>query len=213
MRNGSIDMRLFVEHVRSFPVDVECVFEVGSQDAKDAIFFKQEFPAAEVYAIEALEANYDLFKDVEGIVPINAVVTNYDGKTVFYVKDVNGVHSVLDRGAEYGKTTVELPCFTLRTLCDGLGISSVDVMKIDVEGLTYEVLDGMGELLDSVKILHIETESFPFFRGQRLHDEVCEFMFSSGFVLVDAARTKINRHVPDGFQIDSVWLRGKREKK
>src|SRR5690606_6974791 len=37
---------------------------------------------------------------------------------------------------------------------------AVDIMKIDVEGKSLEVLEGLGEALRQIKVLHIETEEW-----------------------------------------------------
>lgn len=43
-------------------------------------------------------------------------------------------------------------------------------MKVDIEGATYDILFDMSNnnILNDVKLLHIERESFPYFEGQKL---------------------------------------------
>lgn len=68
----------------------------------------------------------------------------------------------------------------------------------------------MGSILNTIKIMHIETESYPFFKGQRLHDEVINFLTENGFTLIDITSVEI---VDTNQQHDSVWINNKYLKK
>ena len=85
---------------------------------------------------------------------------------------------------------------------DSLNLPGLDYMKIDVEGATYEILNSMGNMLKTIKIMHIETESYPFFKNQKLHDVVDNFLTEKGFTMVDISYANIS----DGYQHDSVWV-------
>jgi hypothetical protein len=63
----------------------------------------------------------------------------------------------------------------------------------------------MSEMLDTIKIMHIETESYPFFKGQKLHDEVADYLTNKDFTMVDMTSVNIN----NGQQYDSVWINNK----
>ena len=76
------------------------------------------------------------------------------------------------------------------------------MIKIDVEGATYEILNSMGDILKTIKIMHIETESYPFFKNQKLHDVVADYLSEKGFSMIDMTRVMI----ADGYQHDSVWV-------
>jgi hypothetical protein len=76
------------------------------------------------------------------------------------------------------------------------------LVKIDVEGATYQILESMENMLKTIKIMHIETESYPFFQGQILDDEVVNFLTKNNFMLIDKTSVTINI----GQQHDSVWI-------
>jgi len=159
-----------------------------------------------VYCIEGLPDNYNTYlKNLTNITPINIVIADYDGEITYHKKNVNGIHGILNRGDEYGTETITLKCKTIKTLCNDYNIQSIDFVKIDVEGATYEILNGMSEMLDTIKIMHIETESYPFFKGQKLHDEVADYLTNKDFTMVDMTSVNIN----NGQQYDSVWINNK----
>ena len=166
-----------------------------------------KFPNAAVYAIEGLPDNYNTYmKNLSGITCIEAVINNYDGNTKYHVKDINGIHGIFDRGAVYGTKIIELPCYKLKTLCDTYGVTKIDMMKIDVEGATYEILLSMGDMLADVKIMHIEAETYEYFKNQTLLDEVFRFLTEKNFESIEVTYVHINSN---GKQSDSVWINKK----
>lgn len=183
------------------------IMEIGALDGKDSAKFKDRYPHANVYTIEGLPDNYEEFLTGRtDIIPINIVMTDYDGVVDYHKKEVNGIHGIFNRGDKYGTDKLEgVPCKTFETVCAEYGIDGVDFVKIDVEGATYEVINGMGGEIEKIKIMHIETESHPFFEGQKLHDEVCELLESKGFKLLELTEVIIE----GGKQHDSVWINEK----
>ncbi len=203
-----INMTEFVEITKKFfnEKDIKNIIEIGSLNGNDALFFKTCFPESNVYCIEGLPDNYNTYlKNLTNITPINIVIADYDGEITYHKKNVNGIHGILNRGDEYGTETITLECKTIKTLCNDYNIQSIDFVKIDVEGATYEILNGMSEMLDTIKIMHIETESYPFFKGQKLHDEVADYLTNKDFTMVDMTSVNIN----NGQQYDSVWVNNK----
>jgi len=194
----------FVAHALDLKMPLPVIFEVGSMDGADAFYFKSVFPNSKVIAIEALPENCLVMAGKPGIVVINTVINNYDGQTLFHRKNINGIHSIFDRGEEYGTDIAVIPCKRLDTLCKELDITAIDMIKIDVEGASMEILEGMGDLLSTIKIMHIETESHEFFAKQRLHADVVRTLSESGMEMIDITSGEIYSGC---YQYDSVWVR------
>jgi FkbM family methyltransferase len=202
---SSIDMNRFIALAKKHCDVVDTIFEIGSLNGEDSLLFKRNFPTADVYAFEGLPENYNLYiENFSKINSFNKVIFNYDGDIIFHKKNINGIHGVFDRGSLYGTDIVNLNCYRLDSVCDDLSIDHIDMIKIDVEGATYEVLEGMGKLLSTVKIMHIETEDYPFFKGQKLDDEVKEFLLEHKFSIIDKSSCLIS---DNNFQFDSVWVK------
>jgi FkbM family methyltransferase len=194
--------------------DILNILEIGALDGKDSVLFKQSFPDANAVCIEGLLENFEENKvnlSSAGVRSVHAIVTDYDGVIDFYKKAINGIHGIFNRGDQYGTEIVKsVPCSRIETLCKELNIDQPDMVKLDVEGASYEVLVGFGALLSGVKTIHLETETYPFFKGQRLHDEVARLMTDSGFMMVDSTSVDITK---DGKQMDSVWVNNRLSKK
>jgi len=202
----SIDMPRFVQLVNdNFPPDdIQNIVEVGSLNGVDAVYFKTCFPHADVTAYEGLKEHWEAVTP-EGITWLNMVIASYDGEVTYHVKNFNeemttGIHGIYDRGKIYGTETRLVPCHRL----DSVSSKPIDMMKIDVEGATFDVFEGMGSLLDTVKIMHIETETVPFFSGQKmLHDGVCNYLVGKGFTCLEQRGARIQ----NGTQFDTVWIK------
>lgn len=82
------------------------------------------------------------------------------------------------------------------TLDDLVGDEKIDIMKIDVEGHSIEVLNGFEQRLKQVKVFHIETE-----RWTDSNVKVKAFMTARGFTMVDETEQY-------GGMPDQTWVRG-----
>ena len=188
--------------------DIKTIFEIGALDGKDSLFFKSVYPEANIYCFEGLPENYETYHNgLLNINHINMVLTDYNGVIDFHKKRINGIHSIFNRGDEYGtKILKNLSCSRVDTICEKLKIISIDMVKIDVEGATHQDLSGFGDMLKNTKIMHIETETYPFFKGQKLHDEVVKFLTDNNFTMIEISGVDITHN---GKQFDSVWVNNK----
>lgn len=198
-----ITMAMFIDDLRRLGIPADTIWDIGSRDGQDALRLLQAFPGAAVTAFEAHPEEYARHRGVaRWITWVNAAVYSHDGEVEFFPKAINsGIHSIRDRGAEFGTGSMRVACTRVDTYVRDTPASIPDVVKIDVEGCTYEVLCSFGDLLESVRALHIETEEEQYFAGQHLQEEVFALLRGRGFVMVTYSTT------PGSNQHDSVWIR------
>ena len=61
-----------------------------------------------------------------------------------------------------------------------------DIIKIDVQGLAFQVLKGMGdEFISDSLFFEIEVEYNEMYKGERLFPEIYNLMYENGFILID----------------------------
>lgn len=80
------------------------------------------------------------------------------------------------------------------------------LLKVDVEGAELEVLEGAGELLNTIETAVVEVNTAPVFVGQPTFREIDELLTGAGLVLesqADVFRAPGGRVV----QFDGVWRR------
>lgn len=170
------------------------IIDIGTRDGDDAEYFREKLNGKEVYAFDANPvAVEETKKRYPDFAVIGRAVSNYDGTTKFSQiisedKDLEGcssivrIHDVENRGTS---VEIEVPAIRMDTFLKGLGIKEVDVIKVDTEGFSFEVIDGMGDYVRNVKLFHLETETFARHDGHKNNLEVKAFMESKGFELVD----------------------------
>jgi hypothetical protein len=61
----------------------------------------------------------------------------------------------------------------------------LDLVKVDVEGFTWEVLNGFGLRLRDVKMFHLETDHIKTQPNHKSPEEIAAFMEANDFFLVD----------------------------
>ena len=60
-------------------------------------------------------------------------------------------------------------------------LPEMNTLVVDVQGMDYEVLQGMGDELGNFDVLMVEVSSEPVYEGQRLAHEVDELLRGRGF--------------------------------
>lgn len=181
--------------------DMRMILDIGAMDGGDAAELQRLFPRAEVCAIEGLRENYTTYLQYRrDIRCFHAVIGARDGTVEFFEKEWQGLHGMYERicpPATVGKCMER--CYRLDTFLRLNNITQPDLMKIDVEGATYDVLIGSGQALDAVRVLQIEAETKEWFRGQVLEDRIVAFLESRSF------RRVFRMQCCEG-QYDSVFL-------
>jgi FkbM family methyltransferase len=183
------------------------VWEVGSRDGKDATELARRIYRGEQSwfwtksTVVALEPNPDQVKIIKANYPeievLEVAASNFKGSAPFmvYHGDDGAVgSSSLDLHWKYDLEghQITVDCDTLANL---IGDDQIDIMKIDTEGHSVEVLEGLGDKLKQVKVFHIETEKWT-----DSNIKVKAYMMSHGFTLVDETEQY-------GGMPDQVWVR------
>lgn len=179
------------------------IFEIGAREANDSVKLKECFLDAEVYAFEAHPECFKKHsKDVvnKNIKYFNIGMWNSEVDLIFYDKNIDsGISSFRNRGDQYGTDTFILKTSTPYLFCKKNNIKNIDILKIDVEGCTYEILDGFGNMIKNVNLLHIETEQEEYFMGQTIESIVFNLLNKNNFKLLKHSLCCLR-------QFDSIWV-------
>jgi len=128
---------------------------------------------------------------------VNSCLSNVSGTTTFNKANNDGMSSSLRTLGEHGDLypDVELAsAITVSTtrydewktgIPKGL-LPDMNVLVVDVQGMDYEVLQGLGVELEGFEVLLVEVSSVELYAGQRMAHEVDALVASLGFVCVDS---------------------------
>ncbi len=198
--------------------DNPVIYEVGSRDGNDGVELAQR-----------IYNGHDLWKDAEIVLfecnppSIEAIAKNYPKATIITAAisdkpkqtvefmqihgDKNMVGSStmnMARNDSWIKetTTIRVDTQRLDNIIKDLKHQNteIDIMKIDIEGFTYEALLSLGDYLRNVKVFHLETEPEGFARKYTNLD-VALFMQERGYIC-----KALEHEWGDSIQ-DQVWLR------
>src|SRR5262249_16014939 len=143
---------------------------VGANCGVTTVFYANRYPEATIVAVEPETSNYVALvrntRSYPNVVPIQAALWKEDGQVELFSGDKG--FSGWPRMKEWGKWGFHVRkgsgcrALTLATLMREVGIKTVDIMKVDVEGAEREIFSGC-DWMDSVKLLSIELHdrSFP----------------------------------------------------
>ncbi len=208
-------MCYFIEEIKKAGIKPKTILDIGSYNSAHLAELCDVFdvPRNKGYAFEAHEGMHKHCLN-RGINLIKGAISNYDGTTIFNAIDLtqpvhHGCSSIYHMGKKYNKikdrpyNTVNLPVHRIDTLMENGTIPNDSaVVKIDVEGKSFEVLEGFGKYLKNVKILHVETEIIDLYGGQKIRSDIEKFMRWQGFRVVHSL------YVPE-FQDDLIFLNNK----
>jgi len=183
--------------------------EIGTGYRADAERLRLEFRIApeNVFCFEPNPENFfQLTSHYPNFNSFNIAVSNVTGEGNFQCCRITDISSFKKRVNAYHYDTLPIDDYkeiTINTMrmddfINHYKIEHIDVCKIDVEGCTYEVLEGFGNKLNIVKVFHLEAENNELYENQKLFKDVVKLL--TGFTMVDYT------DLSDG-QCDSIWIR------
>ncbi len=191
----------------------ENIFDVGTRDGDDAQFLKQMLNAKNIYAVEARPEAAQLTREkYPDFIVFETAISDFSGETEFYEivsddADYVGSSSIYNNKferPEYPHKIIRLPVITMNDLIENNNLSSTifDIVKVDIEGFTYQLLCGMHRYIKNVKMFHLETEKWSTHTTHRNSIEIANIMRSHGFKLV-------GKQYQWGEDIeDQIWING-----
>lgn len=146
--------------------NIKTIVEFGSRDGLDAVYLAEHFRNAVVYTfecnprqIEVCKNNIDNSAFKDRIVFVNACVSDKKEKRRFYHYPENvGASSLYvhqDKTNENDFSDIET--VTAKEILDEFGVTSIDMLCMDIQGHELQAMVGLGDLLETVKYIQLET--------------------------------------------------------
>lgn len=197
----------YIEILKSIGFSPKTVLEIGSREANDARVMCDAFGIknSDVYIVEPNPEilpricckEFNLFNVAIGL---DVGVKKFH--QVHGNDDVMGTSSLIERNDGWYERNnvdeIEVNVITGKELLKSIN-REIDICKIDVEGLTWEVLKSFEDTLTKIKTIHVETEIFAYWKNQKLHGEVVSLLIDRGYKMM---------WVGGDTQKDSVWIHG-----
>jgi FkbM family methyltransferase len=131
-----------------------------------------------------MDVRFNAVSNTEGIAVFSQVVSN--NKELTGCSSMGPKEDLFNHPDLIAVNNIEVPMTTMEKILENIpGV--IDVVKVDTEGYTWEVLEGFGPRLHDVKVFHLETERDPNHEGHHLMGEITGYMTAKGFALVDVS--------------------------
>jgi FkbM family methyltransferase len=182
---------IVVAYRENFGDVASVIYDAGTRDGDDASYLAHTLRADTVVCFDAnpLAVSATRHK-YPGFTVIETALSDYDGQGVFTQivseRDDYAGSSSLTNVREWPDAELnQIPVNVARmdTLIETLELPIPDIVKVDLEGYSYEFLQGMGKYLHQVKVLHLETETWERHEGHKDNKAVARFMQDNGFKL------------------------------
>lgn len=198
----------FVDWIKhNTTLEVRNIFEIGANFGQDADFLMHSFKISpkQVYVFEAHPEIYKAITKLHKFNAYNYAVFNEEKNMAFNIVPLNssntGISSIF--GLKDNETKeVLIQSIRMDHFMDNNKIDRIDFLKLDVEGASYEVLEGFGDRLKDVQSMHIEAEhEESVFQGAvKLFDDISKLLKRNGFEMIYFQRIL-------SVQSDSFWVK------
>lgn len=187
----------------------QVIFEFGSRFGEDTVSIAKNFPGACIYAFECnpntVEACRKHCAQYSNIILTEKAISNKVGFIDFFPVDINasicsneatahGSSSLLK--LDYDKKTAQIlnanfvqqdaitvETTTLKNFMDEHKIDKIDFMWMDIQGAEIMALEGLGENIDKVAVIHTEVCFRQIYAGQAFFLDINKFLINRNFVL------------------------------
>jgi FkbM family methyltransferase len=147
------------QYAQNLPFTPKTIVDAGANIGLASIYYARRYPQARIISVEAEASNYAvLTRNVArypNIVPVHAALWNRDGFVSVSQRNTNTSASEPWAFFTSEGHGVQVRAITMRTLMREVGIDSVDLFKIDIEGSEKELFESC-EWVDRVRAFAIE---------------------------------------------------------
>lgn len=163
-------------------VDAPVILDVGAHRGETARTFTEAFPGARLYCFEPFAESFAVLQDNKAAYPraklVNAGLSDATGTQEFNVNVGSPTNSLLELDSRAAQTWCHeglkphhkesCQFYALDDFIDAEGIAQIDLLKIDVQGAEYRVLQGAAKALAAgrVRMIYLEIIVGPTYVGQ-----------------------------------------------
>lgn len=166
------------------------VIDVGAGEGEDVLAFSRAVGEhGKVLAIEAFPSTFEVLREfcvrneLLNTVPVHVALGENAGSILFQ-ESSHWVENSIATDTDHG---VKVRCAQLGSVCAEYGISTIDYLKMNIEGAEVQALKGMVDVLPKIRMICVSCHDFRAERGDgeqfRTRKFVVEFLTVNGFEL------------------------------
>jgi FkbM family methyltransferase len=176
-------------------------FDIGANTGQTIDYITKLFPNASIFSFEptprVFRELYEKYEGTKNVYLFDIALAESNGRLDFYTSDFSPTNSCLQpNDALYGgcypeikealsdTKTIQVDALTLDSWYAEYFADSekVDIVKIDVQGFEYNVLQGgMQTLREKTKMLYLEVQYLEFYKNAVPFYKIFELLYENGF--------------------------------
>ena len=183
-------------------LDDPVIFDVGASVGSETLEYRKVFPGGRIYAFEPEPESFQVLQQRVNadshITAYNLAVSNVEGVARFNSNAAPACSSLLGTDSKAATNwsltgvyetveTVDVRAVSLDNFCEANDVPRVDILKLDVQGAEYLVLEGARRLLreGNIRLIFTEIILVPTYAGQRSLFHYLGLFNENGYQLVD----------------------------
>lgn len=175
------------------------IFDVGAHYGETAFEYSARFNESKIYSFEPFIESFNILNDnvreKSCIHTFNIALGETIGTKKLNCNSFSATNSILETheqgGAIWGDNlletidTTEINITTIDDFVDNQQISGIDILKIDVQGYEFNVIEGAKELIfkNGIKVIYLEIMILPTYKNQKYLEELLSLLRSYNFSL------------------------------
>jgi 2-O-methyltransferase len=180
--------------VRNLPQNA-IIIEAGASIGEDTIELAKLFPKGRIYAFEPLPHIFEILKkNIKGLPNVNlfeSALSHSTGNSTIYLSSNDSSSSLMEPkehliahpeitfDKEIPISTISLDDFGNRE-----GLSKIDFMWLDIQGMEFEILEASKNLFQTVDLLYTEVSLIETYKNVPLYDEFKLWLETQGFIVI-----------------------------
>jgi len=188
-----------LEKLKTALLTFETVFDVGAYHGKFADDVLNILPKLKLHCFEpCMESfNYlaDKYRQNKEVKVNHCAVSDFSGTASLNVNSFKETNSLLESASVDESINLlttklsseEVRVITLDDYCLQNNIQHIDLLKIDTQGNSFNVLSGIERMLKEkrIKYLYVEAEFIEIYKGEKLFSEIEILMRGFNYGIVD----------------------------
>jgi FkbM family methyltransferase len=193
------------------------IFDVGANRGQSIVYYKKLFKHSKLFSFEPSPQDFSHLNSVaskyDSVQVFNLGLGNSTTELTFYLSDLSETSTFIlpDSDSNWNKlkskilwtstdqmySPVIAKITTLDEFVSGVGVSVIDILKIDVEGFEYDVLLGASNLLSHQRVNLIQLERHEDDLRPSDRFKISEFLLLKKYHLRYSVRHSFGRYYED----------------
>ncbi|GAB4461333.1 MAG: FkbM family methyltransferase [Bacteroidales bacterium] len=178
--------------------NINTIIDIGASDGGYAKKIRAIFPDARIFSFEVINDSYiklkERFKDDSKFQAFNICLSNYNGHCDFFVNEYKGSSSMLNMSRLHKEAylftqkyqPIQVECKTLDSFIEQNKVEVEEniLLKLDVQGAEWIVLEGAHDILKRVKVIFMEVSFNTLYENSVLFSDTVIKMNQLGFNVI-----------------------------